>query len=330
MCDDQAYVQDTLHDDIRTEGLGLGMMFLVQLDHQGEFDRLWTYAKENLRVDSGPNAGYFNSSCDTPDGDTVPCLDPFGLEQFVTALLFARTRWEDTPSGIDYEQEAAALFDLMQHKQDQNGGIVDGVTNTFDFHAHLPYDLPNLASKNYTRPAVAIPAYYELWAQATSDPFWKHAAEAARGYLDRAAHPATGLLPVRAYFDGEPVTDWNVFEPEGYRAELNIALDQIWFGDPRDMDESNKLLLFFSTAGIDAYGASYPLEGGACIKCDREPALIAANGAIAIAASPNLRGRADFIQAVWDSKLLTGTPRYYGGLMQLGALLVLSGQFRVY
>jgi oligosaccharide reducing-end xylanase len=40
--------------------------------------------------------------------------------------------------------------------------------------------------------------------------------------------------------------------------------------------------------------------------------------------------RSAFIQAVWDMPVQTGEGRYYSGMLQLLALITLSGRFRVY
>ena len=34
------------------------------MNKQPEFDQLWTYAKQVIEYQSGPNAGYFPSFCD--------------------------------------------------------------------------------------------------------------------------------------------------------------------------------------------------------------------------------------------------------------------------
>src|SRR6185503_4408181 len=60
---DAAYIRDIYHDDIRTEGMSFGMMVAVQLNARTEFDRLWTYAKNTLRIERGANTGYFRSWC---------------------------------------------------------------------------------------------------------------------------------------------------------------------------------------------------------------------------------------------------------------------------
>ena len=50
----------------------------------------------------------------------------------VTALIFAHDRWGSTAGRVDYEAGAVDLLTVMRHKEDENGGIVDGVTDTFD------------------------------------------------------------------------------------------------------------------------------------------------------------------------------------------------------
>src|SRR5262249_15844943 len=99
---DQAYIKDILHGDVRTEGIGYAMLISVELNKRDEFDRLWRYAQSTLKVMSGGGSGYFNSWCDMTAGTTMACLDPFGLQQFVMALLFAHDRWEITPPADAY------------------------------------------------------------------------------------------------------------------------------------------------------------------------------------------------------------------------------------
>ena len=118
----------------------------------------------------------------------------------------------------------------MRHKQDVNGGVVDGVTDTFDAATNLVFDFPNVSAAGIGRPSIEMPAYYDLWAQATGDPFWTGAATAARAYWQRSANPSTGLTPVRATFAGVPVAGSDNFQPEAYRAALNMTLDRIWSG----------------------------------------------------------------------------------------------------
>jgi oligosaccharide reducing-end xylanase len=324
----EAYIQDILHDDIRTEGIGLGMMICVQMNKQDEFDKLWTYAKAELEIASGPNAGYFPSFCDSANGTPAPCLDPFGFEQFVTALIFAHDRWTDISGASDYGADALALFHTLRHKQDDNGGIVDGVTNMFDATTNLPLDVPNLSAAGVTRPSIIMPGYYTLWAEAVADPIWTTAAASGRTLWQNAADATTGLTPVRTAFDGTALAGWDSFLPEGYRTQINAVIDQIWTaGSAWDVTESNQLLAFFSAQGINSYGTSYTLDG-TVINPAREPSLVVANGISALISTN--ADRASYVSAVWNMDPPTGTARYYVGILQMVALLMLGGQFQVY
>jgi len=326
---DQAYIRDTLHDDIRTEGIGYGMLIAVEIDKREEFDRLWRYARAELEYTAGPNRGYFLSSCDTGSGVAGPCVDPFGHQQLVMALLFAHGRWGSASGGIDYGAAAQALLAVMRAKETENGGVVDGVIDMFDDESKLVFDVPNVSAGEVTRPSIELPGYYRLWAQASGDPFWNEAAASARAHWRSSAHPVTGLWPVRAGFDGIPVPGWDTFLDEGYRTQLNLVVDRVWTGgEAWQLEQSDRLLAFFSAQGIDTYGKSYPLDGRACIDCSREASLIAVNGATALVAS--VADRRAYIDAVWALEPPSGLPRYYAGLLHLLALLVLSGNLRVY
>ena len=323
----QAYIRDIYHNDIRTEGIGLGMMITVELGKRDEFDRLWRFAK-SIQTAGGASQGYFPSFCNT-DMNSRPCSDPFGQQQITTAMLLARGRWQNAPGNIDYQQEARDLLDVLRYKEAYNCGIVDDVTGIFDPKSKLAYDTPTTASANISRPSIAMPAYYELWQQATHDAFWSQTAVAARNYWQASAHKTTGLVPQRATFDGTPVTGSDTFKPESYRMFVNMALDRIWFGgQPWVVDESDRLLRFFYGEGIDTYGASYTLDGSSELDSSHQGSHIAANGALASIAS--IDQRTEFIAAVWNQPLSTGAPRYYSGIMNMMALLLLGGQMRVY
>jgi len=324
---DQAYILDVFHDDVRSEGMGLGMMIAAELGKRDELDRLWRYAKASQYA-NGPSQGYFPSFCDKGSA-VVACDDPYGLEQIATALLLARGRWKDTPGDIDYGREAQSLLDIIRYKQEYNCGIVDGVTGTFDPDSKLVYDTPSVDSANTSRPSIAMPAYYELWRQATGDPFWSEAAIAGRNYWKASANATTGLLPSRATFDGTPVSGSNTFNTDNYRTLINIVLDNMWTGSqPWAVDESNRLLPFFAGQGIDSYGGAYSLDGSTVLDSTHQNSLVAANGALSLIATVDQR--TEFINAAWNLVLSTGRPRYYSGVMIMLAQLILSGQMAVY
>jgi oligosaccharide reducing-end xylanase len=337
---DQANIQDVFpahSNEIRTEGMGLGMLIAVELNKKTEFDQLWRYAKAELMETSGPTQGYFKSYCDTSnDGLSPPqrCWDPFGLQQFVMSLIFAHDRWQaNGPDAsvdtINYEADVWMLLDTMRFKERDNGGVVGGITNTFDSVTHLVFNEPLTTSSNFTKPSAEMPAYYELWAQATGDSFWSDAAASARAYWKTATNPNTGLQPDRAYFTGAPYPGWDLFAPEAYRTQLNMTLDWIWNSkEPWEQTEADALIGFFSSFG-SSYGRIFKLDGTVIDQTTmNEPALVASNGITAlISANPN---RAAFVTAAWNLPTPTGTARYYAGLMDLLALMAIGGQFRIY
>ena len=317
---DQAYIHDVFHDDIRTEGNGLAMLIAVELNKQDEFDRLWTYSKSMQQITSGAARGYFNSVCD----ETTPCIDPFGMEQFVTALIFANDRW----GGGTYASDGAALLDLLVNKERENGGVSSGITSAFDPTTTFVREQPTSATAGYTRAALQIPAMYDLWARASGNSFWPQAASAARTNSVVAANTTTGLTPQANFFDGTMVPSETQYGPQGYRASLNIALDALWGGvTPGEVTVADHLLAFFTAQGINTYGKAFQPDG-TVVDLTHDQGLVAMNGALAVASTRT--NRADFANAVWAMPIPSADSRYYDGLLYLTSLLVLSGQYRVY
>ncbi len=308
------------------------MLIAVALGYRAGLANLWTFAKETLRVQAGFTSGYFTSFCENASVMTVACLDPFGLQQMTMALILAHDRYTptDAPAGaVDYAADARDLLTLMRHKVDQNGGILDGVTDTFDQKTSLVLDVPNTSAAGVGRPSIEMPAYYDLWAQATGDPFWTMAAKAARAYWRRTANPTTGLMPVRATFAGVPVTGSDGFQSEVYRAQIAMALDQIWTGgDGWSQGEADRLLAFFTSQG-PLYGMAFTLDGMTVLNPLHDPALMVANGVSAAIATPTNQQRAAFVDAVWNLDIPTGGNRYFAGLLYLVSLLVLGGHMQV-
>jgi oligosaccharide reducing-end xylanase len=235
----------------------------------------------------------------------------------------------DAGSGtIDYEADALALLDVMLHKEAENGGVVGEVTNVFDSASQLVFDLPDTLSAGVGRPSIEMPAYYELWYQATGDMFWSEAAAAARRYWSAATNSTTGLIPVRANFDGGAVPSYNIYAPEAYRTQLNMTLDRIWFGsDDWEVTEANLLVAFF--ASYQSTCRTFTLDGTSCLDTTYDESLISTK-AVSALISTDAVNRKTFIQNAWDLMTPTGQGRYYSGILDLLGLLILSGNYQVY
>jgi len=327
--EDMAYIEDIGNGDVRTEGMSYGMMIAVQLDKKEEFDRLWKWAKTYMYQSEGPYRGYFAWHC-TPQGQQLaanPASD--GEEWFVMALLFAAGRWGNGEGIYNYQEQAQQILDTMLHKSEENNGLA---TNMFDTQTRQVVFVPSGRNATFTDPSYHLPAYYELWARwaARDNEFWAEAAQASRDFFHRAAHPQTGLMPDYANFDGTPVSDpeHEDFRFDAWRTLANVAVDYAWFAaDPWQVEQSNRVLGFLLSQGVDTFPNQYTLDGQP-LSADHSTGLVAMAAVAALAADAEY-GR-PFVQALWEARIPSGKWRYYDGMLYLLALLHVSGHFKIY
>ena len=326
---DMAYISDIANEDVRSEGMSYGMMIAVQLNRKEEFDRLWKWAKTYMYQTDGGYKGYFAWHCKT-DGTQLaanPASD--GEVWFITALFFADGRWGSGEGIYNYRAEANSILHTALHDDDRG----DLATDLFDPETKQVVFVPQLGGNSkFTDPSYHMPHYYELWARwADKDnQFWVDAVTASREYLPKAVHPETGLTPNYSYFDGSPYNDeYNGnFRYDAFRVGANVGMDYVWFA-PSDWhrEQSNRLLSFFASQGIDDYKAEYTLEGKPEVG-HRSPGLMTTNAVAALAADREIGE--PFVQALWDQPLPAGQYRYYDGLLMMLGLLQVSGNFRIY
>ncbi len=335
--DDMGYMEDTGNHDARTEGMSYGMMMCVQLDKKEEFDRLWKFSKTFMYMESGYHKGYFAWSV-TPEGlPNAQGPAPDGEEYFAMALLFASHRWGDGEGIFNYSAQAREILHTMIHKEEEGG------RNMFDPVNHLIRFIPE---KDYSDPSYHLPHFYELfgaWAAEEDRAFYKAAAEASREYLKKACHPVTGLSPEYGTFDGKPYTgEWDVFGrhdwyfSDAYRTVMNIALEHEWFGRERgyawESEIAEKVQKFFCETVKEQPRAVYSIEGEILEDTALHPvAITASNAAASLAIDGELEGNAlACVKLFLDTPLRTGDRRYYDNYLYFFALLMLSGQYRIY
>jgi oligosaccharide reducing-end xylanase len=277
----------------------------------------------------GPYKGYFAWHCST-DGKQLaanPASD--GEEWFITALLFASARWGNGEGIFDYQAQAQQILDTMLHKNDEDNGIA---TNMFDLLSKQVVFVPSGRNATFTDPSYHLPAYYELWARWVEhdNGFWAEAAQVSREFFKKAANPRTGLMPDYAQFDGTPYGsgDHEYFRFDAWRTLSNVAVDYAWFAvDPWQVEQSNRVLDFLSSQGMDSYPNQYSLDGKP-LSGDHSTGLVAMAAVAALAAAPD-KGK-PFVQALWDTTVPSGKWRYYDGMLYMLALLHASGNFRIY
>ena len=136
----ESYVQDIYNNDVRSEGMSYGMMVAVQLDHQTEFDRLWTWVKTHM----AQGTGEIRWRCSTSGSGCAGGGAPDGEEYFATALIFASHRWGDSTgtAKIAYSTEAKWVLDVIR-------------TKYFNSQYHL---VKFVSSSNNVDPSYVLPA----------------------------------------------------------------------------------------------------------------------------------------------------------------------------
>lgn len=328
--EDMAYISDIANEDVRSEGMSYGMMIAVQLNKKEEFDRLWKWAKTYMYQTDGGYKGYFAWHCKT-DGTQLaanPASD--GEVWFITALFFADGRWGSGEGIYNYRAEAQSILNVALHTDELGGDLA---TNLFDPETKQVVFVPQLGrNSQFTDPSYHMPHFYELWARwaEKDNEFWKEAVTASREYLPKSVHPETGLAPNYSYFDGKPYDDeYNGnFRYDAFRVGANVGMDYVWFR-PSDwhVEQSNRLLSFFASQGLDDYKAEYLLTGEPQVG-HRSSGLMATNAVAALAADREIGE--PFVQALWDQALPTGQYRYYDGMLMMLGLLQVSGNFRIY
>jgi len=326
---DMAYISDIANEDVRSEGMSYGMMIAVQLNKKEEFDRLWKWTKTYMYQTDGGYKGYFAWHCKT-DGTQLaanPASD--GEVWFITALFFANGRWGSGEGIYNYRAEANSILNTALHDDDR-GNLA---TDLFDPDAKQVVFVPQFGQNSqFTDPSYHMPHFYELWVRwADKDnDFWADAVIASREYLPKSVHPETGLAPNYSEFDGSPVSDpYNGnFRYDAFRVGANVGMDYVWFAPSHwHVEQSNRLLSFFASQGMDDYKAEYTLDGEPEVG-HRSSGLKATNAVAALAADREIGE--PFVQALWDQSIPTGQYRYYDGLLMMLGLLQVSGNFRIY
>jgi endo-1,4-beta-D-glucanase Y len=340
----KAYIFDTGNRDVRSEGMSYGMMIAVQMNRKSHFDAIWNWAKTNMQYQGTEWDGYFAWQCNARGKKIGNSPASDGEEYFATALLFAAHRWGNGTGIYNYEAEANRILNTMLHKQDMNGGVVNGVTNMFDVTQKQVVFVPYFSSATHTDPSYHLPAFYELWGrwaqgwngqQAADRQFWLDAAARSREFFGWTTHPVTALNPDYAEFNGTAKGDafgdngtHDDFRFDAWRTAVNWAVDYAWWAvDANEIALTNRLQAFFHGQGLATYGNQYTLAGTA-LSTTHSVGLVASNGAAGLAAS-DVRAW-DFVSELWNQSPVFGNYRYYDGLLQFMAFLHASGNFRIY
>lgn len=328
---DMAYILDTGHNDVRSEGMSYGMMIAVQMNKKEEFDKIWNWAVIHMYYDDGEYAGWLGwqnaTTGERIDGEQSPASD--GEEYIAMALFFASHRWGDGDGVYNYSQEANKILHAMLHQADDGVGV-----NMFDGVSNLVVFCPVGSYAKFTNPSYVLPGFYHLfaeWADQDNDR-WREIADAGRAFLHQSTHGTTGLNPDYARFDGsayDPAGNGHEhFKQDAWRVAINIGFDYAWFeADPWQTTFAETIQGFFYGIGINSYGSQYQLDGTVL---DGSPGigLIAANAVPGLATDSE--PSAAFVEALWNLTPPSGPWRYYDGLIYFLSTLHAAGEFKIW
>ena len=323
--DDMSYIIDIGHDDIRSEGMSYGMYITALTGHEEQFNKLWNFSKRYLRNDEGPHVGYFSWQVSTTDFSKMdPGAAPDGEEYFAMALLIAAEKF-NRPYLKD---EAIGLINWLRHKPNNGlvGPMIDPERNLVKFSPVLGND--------FTDPSYNTVAFYRAFAEATGDDTWYTIAQNSLDYLQKAAHPETGLCSEYSEYDGTPKsTPWypesNCFSGDAWRVAMNLSLDYALFhGHDCEKAICERLLKFFNSHR--PYLADYATDGSDFPRPGRTatPGVIAMNAAATQVLAPEDPLIKPFVKDLAALSVPYRFWRYYDGMLYLIGLLATAGKIR--
>jgi oligosaccharide reducing-end xylanase len=212
----ESYIEDNNARDVRTEGMGYGMMAAVQLGHQAAFDRLWTWVKNHM-VETNAIAwscspsGSKNSTGGAPDGDLY----------LAAALIFAHNRWGDTSGSYNYKTEADTTLNILR-TQDYNTTY-----NLIKYYSG--------SDNGQTDPSYILPAFNQVFAcyDTANAAFWNSTVTASRSFFHKAMDSNGQFGDQMSYTGG--AGSGSGFDAQ--RCVMNIMMDWNFFAaDPWQRD----------------------------------------------------------------------------------------------
>jgi oligosaccharide reducing-end xylanase len=337
-----AYITDVKNGDVRTEGMGYGMMNMLQLDNQTAFDMLWGWVKLHMYHGdtSDPLYGWSAWHAKTDGTRISQGPAPDGETWFITSLYFAARRWGDGSGkfGFNYSECADAILTAVTSKPEPRNMFTPAPRTIVRFDP----------GTRYTDPSYFLPAFYATWALRTSHTpaRWREAAASTREVLLASANKTTGLAPHSCGYAGAAVACAGPhscdYEDDAWRVARNWALDYHWTAaDPRQVALSNAILGFFAGAGRcdrrgcrdQFYTDGTPIPGdGKGGTRGYSPGVASMNAVAALASNESVAW--EHVDRLWDLEIPAGddpdSDRYYSGSLYIEALLHLSGRYRAW
>ncbi len=321
----ESYILDTGNNDVRSEGMSYGMMICVQTDHKEEFDKLWAFAKNHMWHKSGQWDGYFAWQCGTDGSQKDQNCAPDGEMYFMTALLFAANRWNDSKYMDD------AQYILKNMWKGGTGSLFNESQKVVTFQ---PYNCSDFSDPSYD-----LPAFVDLFSRwsTTNQDKWSQAATATRNHLYKSSNTKSGLFSDYNNFDGTPKSvsynsNSHRYMYDAMRCAMNFGMDYYLFGADAERQEemAKRIIDFFEKDNYQH--ARFDWDGSN----PSESYTLGETGANAVACyclmnNPSYEKQVKTnLNKAWSAGLATGQYRYYDGLVHYLAMLHLCGSFKIW
>ncbi|HEX2787271.1 MAG TPA: glycosyl hydrolase family 8 [Ignavibacteria bacterium] len=314
-------VWDTLRATV-SEGIGYGMLLAANRGDQALFNDLW---------------GYYNLHLD-PTGLMIWIIDSLGNP-------FSIGGFTADGSATDAEEDVAYAL-VMAHRQWGSGGAINylqaaqtQINKVFQYEIDSTYFLPKSGNEpggiyrvNFSYFA---PAYYRVFREITNNPGWDSVLNNTYNFLSLfvSTHSlTTGIVPDWCFPDGTPFTLCPPEFPCRYtyyydacRTPWRIAMDYVWFGDPRSLAFCSLISNFARSVGSVNIVDEYTL-GGTPLGVYHNNAFV---GPFGVGAMATTSLNQNFLDSIYAENVSTFSGRwnYYNSSLKALTLFMQTGNF---
>ncbi len=302
-----------LFNDMTTtysEGIGYGMLLAATFGDRALFDDLWNYYKAHLDI-NGLMHWWIGASCGTIiSGTAATDAD----EDAAFALILAHHQW-DSSGANNYRDEAITLINrIFQHEVEESTYVLK------------PGDM--WGGSHVLNPSYLAPAYYRVFAELTGNTAWYRVIDTCYQILQNAAHPVTGLVPDWCQANGQPAPGFGYYYYyDATRTPWRIALDYLWFGEPRAKAFCERISGFARGVGANNIAEGYQLNGSP-MGSQHNNVFVGPFGVGAMATNAQFQA---FVDSAYEENVITVLPTgygyYYNWSLKTLTLLVQTGNF---
>lgn len=229
---DRQYTVDPANNLTTSEGQSYALLRAVWMNDQETFDSVWNWTKEHMQNGNKIFAWKYEDGAITDKGTATDADTDIAL-----ALIFASKQWHDQTYLVESQE-------VLQ-------GIWENEVSEFDGRSYiLPGDWAQEKETLITNPSYLSPYAYKIFAEVDQDHNWHEIVYTSYNVLEKCMNANfgdeetvhlppnwcafdTSLNAVASTEEGLQSTDYSY---DAIRTMWRLALDYIWYQDPRAKD----------------------------------------------------------------------------------------------